>query len=119
MIEEKEDLLKQYFQLSKAMHDALVHGKDDDFISLLEKRETIITSINQLEKKAGSRLMNDQINQLLKVQLKLEEEIQNELQNSLEKMAKQVRFAQNETFLTKQYEGNTPVSKGVFYDQKK
>jgi uncharacterized protein YdcH (DUF465 family) len=119
MIEEKEDLLKQYYQLSKAMHDAIVQGKDDDFIRLLEKRETIITSINQLEKNADSRLMNDQIKQLLKVQLKVEKEIQNELQSSLGKMAKQVRLAQNETFLTKQYEGNIPVSKGVFYDQKK
>jgi hypothetical protein len=119
MIEEKEDLLKQYFQLSKTMYDALVQGNDDDFISLLEKRETIITSIDQLEKTAGSQLMNGQIEQLLKVQLKVEQEIQKELQNSLGKMAKQVRFAQNETFLTKQYEGNIPVSKGVFYDQKK
>lgn len=119
MIEEKEDLLKQYYQLSKTMHQKIVQGKDDDFISLLEKRETIITSISQLEENAGSQLMNDQIDQLLKEQLIVEQEIQKELQNSLGKMAKQVRFAQNETFLTKQYEGNIPVSKGVFYDQKK
>jgi predicted KAP-like P-loop ATPase len=119
MIEEKEDLLKQYFQISKTMHDALVQGKDDDFFSLLEKRETIITAIDQLDRTAGSQLINDRIEQLLKLQLKVELEIQRELQNSLGKMAKQVRFAQNETFLTKQYEGNIPVSKGVFYDQKK
>jgi hypothetical protein len=119
MIEEKEDLLKQYYQLSKTMHEAIVLGKNDEFISLLAEREERIIAIDQLEKTAGTQLMNDRIQHLLRNQLQLEKEIQKQLHFSLSKLGNQVRFAQNETFLTKQYEGNTPVSKGVFYDQKK
>jgi hypothetical protein len=119
MIEEKEDLLKQYYQLSRTMHERIVQGKDADIIHLLEKREAIITLIDKLEKTAGIQLMNDRIEALLQAQLKLEQVIQKELQQYFGKLAKQVRFAQNETFLTKQYEDHIPVSKGVFYDQKK
>ncbi len=119
MIEEKEALLEQYYRLTKAMYEALVQGKTEDFFTLLEKREDYIKSFNKLDTAAGTRLKNEKVENLFQDLLKLEQAIQKELQKTLGKLSQQVRLVQNEKFLTKQYEETLAVSKGVFYDEKK
>jgi hypothetical protein len=119
MVEEKEVLLGEYYQLSTTMYDVLVHGKAEEFFALLEKRDEYIASINKLDAASGMRLKNERVENLLNDLLKIEQSIQIELQKTLGKLSQQVRFAQNEKFLTKQYEETITVSKGVFYDEKK
>jgi hypothetical protein len=119
MVEEKEVLLGEYYQLSTTMYDVLVHGKAEEFFALLEKRDEYIASINKLDAASGMRLKNERVENLLNDLLKIEQSIQIELQKTLGKLSQQVRFAQNEKFLTKQYEETIMVSKGVFYDEKK
>lgn len=119
MTEEKEELLKQYYQHTKAMYEALVQGRQEEFFHLLETREDCISAINELDAAAGIRLKNERMEYLYQQLAELEEGIQKELQFTLGKLSKQVRFAQNEKFLTQQYEETISVSKGVFYDAKK
>lgn len=119
MTEEKEELLRKYYQLTEEMYEALIHDKDEEFFQLLEKREERISSMNQLDAAAGTCLKNDRMEHLFQKLAKLEQAIQKELQKTLGKLSQQVRFVKNEKFLSTQYEENIPVSKGVFYDEKK
>jgi len=98
---------------------ALVKNKLDDFFSLLEQREAYIARINKLDEAAGTILMNDEMERQLQDILAFEKKIQLILQQLSKKLGQQVRFAQNETFLTKQYEESISVSRGIFYDEKK
>jgi hypothetical protein len=119
MIKEKEGLLNQYLEDTKAMLKAVTQGKEQDFFQLLENRQDAIAAINKLDEAAGSCLKNEQIDSLLQAAATLEQAISKGLQPLLAKMSRQIRSVQNEKFLSKQYEEAIPVSKGVFYDEKK
>jgi hypothetical protein len=114
-IEEKEKQLKQYFEISSAMLDALHQGLEEQVPALLEKRETCISKIDELDRSAGGLLLNERIEEQLKKLAALEEEILLKMQQSLKKLSNRIRFAKNE----RQYEEVSTVSKGVFYDRKK
>jgi hypothetical protein len=119
MIEEKETQLKQYYELSKAILNALHQGEEEKVPVLIEQREGCISTINKLDAQAGMVLRNEIIQVQLTELTILEKEIQNQLQQTMEKLLKRVRYAQNEQYLRSQYEDRVTVSKGVFYDSKK
>lgn len=119
MITEKETLLQQYLELTAKMLEAMVRGQEDDLLPLLEQRQQSISTIDKLDIEAGKILTNQRIQGLLSEVMSIEKIIGPKLQQSLKKLSNQVRFAKNEQYLTKQYEDLIPVSKGVFYDQKK
>lgn len=119
MIEEKEILLKQYFELSKAVLSTLQQGEEEKVPSLIEQREACISSINKLDNHAGMILINEVIQAQLMELTTLEKEIQNQMQQTMKKLSNRVRNAQNERNLRSQYEDRGTVSKGVFYDSKK
>jgi hypothetical protein len=116
---EKEIYLKQYYLLSEAMLEALVHGREEEIFSLLEQRDTCIAAIDSLNQANGDNpIMNDQIKQQLEVQFLLEKKIKQELQIYMKKLNRQVQAGKHETYQTKQYEDTISYSKGVFYDTK-
>jgi CRISPR/Cas system CMR subunit Cmr4 (Cas7 group RAMP superfamily) len=119
MIEEKETQLKRYFEISKAILNALHQGDDEKVPILIEQREVCISTINKLDAEAGKILMNEIIQVQLTELSALEKEIQNQLQQTMEKLSTRVRYAQNEHYLRSQYDDRVTVSKGVFYDSKK
>jgi hypothetical protein len=119
MIEEKESLLEQYFEISKAILNALHQGEEEKVPVLIEQREGCISTINKLDVEAGMVLMNEIIHVQLTELTILEKEIQNQLQQTMKKLSMRVRYAQNEQYLRSQYEDRVKVSKGVFYDSKK
>lgn len=119
MLEEKKVQLKQYHELSMRLLDTLLQGSVDDVPGLIEQREVCISAINKLDETAGTLLMNKQIQEQLTELMNLELEIKKHLQQSLQRLANRVRLAQNEQYITKRYDEQMPVSKGVFYDKKK
>jgi CRISPR/Cas system CMR subunit Cmr4 (Cas7 group RAMP superfamily) len=119
MLGEKETQLKQYFELSKAILNALHQGEEEKVPVLLERREVCISSINKVDAEAGGILMNEFIQVQLTEISTLEKEIQNQMQQVMKKLSNRVRYAQNEQYLRSQYEDRVAVSKGVFYDSKK
>ncbi|MBM4764132.1 hypothetical protein [Bacillus sp. B15-48] len=119
MLQAKEAKLKEYVLLTKAMLTALKKGAADDFYELLDKREDCIASMKELDEKAGSILMNENMKLQLQEMVPIEKQIEKLLQQMLLKLSQQTRHAQNETFLTKQYEDSVSVSRGIFYDKKK
>lgn len=119
MIEEKETQLKHYFELSKAILNALNQVEEDKVLGLIEQREVCISTINRLDAKAGMVLMNERIQLQLAELASLEKEIQIQMEQTMKKLSKRVRYAQNEQYLKSQYEDRVTVSKGVFYDSKK
>lgn len=119
MLMEKEQLLKQYRGLTTEIFDALSQGREEQVPSLIDQRDAVITSIDELDCSAGIILMNDQIRDQLTELAGIEKESLKLLQNYMKRLKNQIRSIQNEQYLTKQYEDSIPVSKGVFYDKKK
>jgi hypothetical protein len=119
MIVQKEAHLKLYYELTKQLLNLFSQGKEDDIQSLLESREDCIASINKLDEEAGRILTNKQIQQLLYELMEIEKDILKHMEQTMRKLDHQVRFAQNEQYLTKQYEDQLSVSKGIFYDKSK
>lgn len=119
MIEQKEAKLEIYQEITQKLLDSLVLGKEDDIASLLDSREECIAAINKLDETAGGILMNAKIQNYLSQLLELEKGIRKHMDIAMKRLANQMRFAQNEQYLTKQYEEQLPVSKGIFYDKSK
>jgi hypothetical protein len=119
MIEQKEAQLEIYYELTQRLLDSLVHGKEDEIAGLLDSREEYITSINKLDEAAGEILTNANIQNRLSHLVELEKGIRKHMEIAMKRLANQVRFAQNEQYLSKQYEEHQPVSKGIFYDKSK
>ncbi|NWQ39670.1 hypothetical protein MLOOGBEN_03015 [Bacillus sp. EB106-08-02-XG196] len=119
MIEEKETLLKQYFELSKSILNALHQGEVEKVPVLIEQREVCISTIDRLDAKAGMVLLNEIIQVQLTELSVYEKEIQNQLKQTMKKLSNRVRYMQNEQNLRSQYEDRISVSKGVFYDSKR
>jgi hypothetical protein len=119
MIEQKEAQLETYYELTKKLLDSFVQGKEDEITSLLDSREECIAAINKLDKAAGEILSNKKIQECLSKLMEIEKDIQKHMKLSLQRLANQVKFAQNEQYLSKQYEEQIPVSKGIFYDKSK
>lgn len=119
MIEDKEIHLNTYYELTMKLLNSFVQGKEDDIPGLLDSREECITAINQLDEAAGEILMNKHIKQRLSELMEIEQDIRKHMEQSMRRLANQVRFVQNEQYLTKQYEDPLSVSKGIFYDKSK
>jgi len=119
MFEEKEAQLKRFLDLSSRMLAALRQGNEEEVPGLIKLREECIASINKLDEKAGERLMNDSIHELLNRLQSLDQEIKPELQRVMQKLSGQVRNEQNRQFIKSQYEDWQSVPKGVFYDWRK
>jgi YesN/AraC family two-component response regulator len=51
--------------------------------------------------------------------MEMEKDIRKHMEASMRRLANQVRFAQNEQYLSKQYDDQSTVSKGIFYDKSK
>lgn len=119
MLFQKEQMLKKYRQLTSEIFDALSQGREEQVPSLIDQRDAVISSIDELDGSAGIILMNDQIREQLTKLTVIETETLKLLQNYMKRLKNQIRSIQNEQYLTKQYEDFIPVSKGVFYDQKK
>jgi hypothetical protein len=119
MIEQKEAKLETYYVLTQKLLDSFVQGTEDDIAVLLDSREACISDINQLDEAAGEILMNANIQNRLSQLMELEKEIRKHMEIAMKRLSNQVRFAQNEQYLSKQYEEQMPVSKGIFYDKSK
>jgi hypothetical protein len=119
MIVQKEAHLKHYYELTLQLLQSFAQGKEDDIHSLLESREECIAAITKLDEAAGKILTNKQIQKFLSELIEIEKDIRKYMEYSMRKLANQVRFAQNEQYLTKQYEDQSSVSKGIFYDRSK
>jgi uncharacterized UPF0160 family protein len=119
MIEQKEAQLETYYELTKKLLDSFLQGKEDEITSLLDSREECISEINKLDDEAGRILTNNRIQECLSQLMEIEKDIQKHMKLSLQRLANQVKFAQNEQYLSKQYEEQIPVSKGIFYDKSK
>jgi hypothetical protein len=119
MIEQKEVYLNKYYDLTIQLLDSFVQGKEENINSLLESREECIAAINKLDKVAGKILSNLHIQQRLAELMEMEKDIRKHMEASMRRLANQVRFAQNEQYLTKQYDDQSMVSKGIFYDKSK
>jgi hypothetical protein len=119
MIEQKEAQLETYYELTKQLLDSFVQGKEDEIASLLDSREECITRINKLDEASGKILSNKRIQERLSQLIEIEKDIQKHMKLSLQRLANQVKFTQNEQYLSKQYEEQVPVSKGIFYDKSK
>jgi len=119
MIIEKEQLLKQYRGLTTEIFDALSQGREEEVPSLIDQRDALISSVDELDRSAGIILMNDQIREQLKELEAIETETFKLLQMYMKRLKNRIRSIQNEQYLTKQYEDFIPVSKGVFYDKQK
>jgi hypothetical protein len=115
---EKEVYLRQYYLLTEGMLEALVHGREEELLNLLEQRETCINAIDQLDQAEGAPLMNEQIKKQLEAQRDLEKVVRKHLQQKMQRLTQQMRSVKKETIYTKQYEESPAVSKGVFYDIK-
>jgi hypothetical protein len=119
MIEQKEVYLNKYYDLTTQLLDSFVQGKEENINSLLESREECITAINKLDEVAGRILSNPHIQQRLAELMEMEKDIRKHMDASMRRLANQVRFAQNEQYLSKQYDDQSTVSKGIFYDKSK
>lgn len=119
MIEQKEAQLDIYYELTQKLLDSFVHGKEDDVADLLDSREECIAVINKLDEAAGEILMNANIQNRLSQLVELEKGIRKHMDMAMKRLSNQVRFAQNEQYLSKQYEEQSTVSKGIFYDKSK
>jgi hypothetical protein len=119
MIKKKEEQLRNYFEISVRMMDALQEGKENKVPRLLEERELCITEIDKIDREAGFPLMNNQIEAQLKELAALEVKLLEQLQQALRKLSNRVRIEKNDHFLKSQYEDRPTVSKGVFYDRTK
>jgi hypothetical protein len=119
MIEQKEVQLNKYYELTLKLLDSFVQGKEDDIAGLLDSREECIHAINLLDEAAGLILTNNQIQQRLSELKEIETDIRKHMELSMRRLGNQIRFAQNEQYLSKQYEDQLSVSKGIFYDKSK
>jgi hypothetical protein len=119
MIEQKEVYLNKYYDLTTQLLDSFVQGKEENINSLLESREEYVTAINKLDEVAGRILSNPHIQQCLAELMEMEKDIRKHMEASMRRLANQVRFAQNEQYLSKQYDDQSTVSKGIFYDKSK
>lgn len=119
MLEQKEALINSYYELTMKLLTSFVQGKEDDIAGLLDSREECITAINQLDEAAGKILTNEQIRKCILELIEVEQDIRKHMELSMKRLANQVRFAQNEQYLTKQYEDPLTISKGIFYDKSK
>lgn len=119
MMKQKEDQLNKYYELTTKLLNSFAEGKEDDINSLLQSRDEVIAVINKLDEAAGVILSNKQIQQRLTELMEIEQDIRKHMEQSMKRLSNQVRFAQNEQYLTKQYEDQPSVSKGIFYDKSK
>jgi hypothetical protein len=119
MIEQKEVHLNKYYDLTIQLLDSFVQGNEENINSLLESREECIAAINKLDEEARKILSNPHIQQRLAELMEMEKDIRKHMEASMRRLANQVRFAQNEQYLTKQYDDQSTVSKGIFYDKSK
>jgi hypothetical protein len=111
--------LTDYHQLTISLLNCFIQGNEEELTPLLETREESINRINQLDKAAGTILMNPNIKQRLEEIMELEEQIKKQLDQSIQRLANRVRMAKNEQYLSKHYDESIPVSKGLFYDKSK
>jgi hypothetical protein len=117
--DQKMTILTDYHQLTISLLNCLTQGNEEELAPLLETREECIHRINQLDKAAGTILMNPNIKQQLEEIMKLEEQIKKQMEQSVQRLANRVRMAKNEQYLSKHYDESIPVSKGLFYDKSK
>jgi hypothetical protein len=119
MLDKKESLFNTYYELTKNLLNSFIQGNETDIVQLLDSREECIAAINQLDEAAGKVLMNERLQKLVTELVEMEKDIRKYMDLSMKRLANQVRFAQNEQYLSKQYEDPISVSKGIFYDKSK
>jgi hypothetical protein len=119
MLNQKEMLFTTYYELTEKLLNSFVQGTEENVVDLLDAREECIAAINTLDKDAGQTLTNDRLQQLITELIDIEKDIRKYMDSSMKRLANQVRFAQNEQYLSKQYEDPISVSKGIFYDKSK
>ncbi|WP_053365306.1 flagellar protein FlgN [Bacillus sp. FJAT-27245] len=117
-LEEKLAQLKRFGAISDKLLDALQNGRNEEIDSLLEERETCISSIGLVEKEAGSPLIDYRIKALLSELAAKEKQLDDRFKEILQKMTKSIRDVRREQYVTRQYDDWLPVTEGYFYDKK-
>lgn len=118
MYEQKEALLQTYCHLTMQLVNEMNTHETDQIQAILDKRQTCIEKVNQLDQNAGRILLNATIKAQLLQMVPLEVKVNEMLQEEQQKVISNLQAIKKEKKI-KQYGEVAYGSAGVYYDKRK
>ncbi|MEO2076744.1 MAG: hypothetical protein ABGX20_15345 [Bacillus sp. (in: firmicutes)] len=119
MYEEKEALLKKYYQLTLQLVREIEEGSVDCIPQLLDERQACIDEVTKLDYNFCQVIMNQAIKERLLQISPLEVRLQEKLKEIQQRVLSTIHSLKKEKNIKQQYGEPAFVSSGLFYDKRK
>jgi hypothetical protein len=114
MMEEKEQLFQQYYEVTVQIQKALMNDQWEEAVLLLDRKDELIVALNDQVSD-----INPAIQAIIIETLRLEEGIKEALRKEKERVYAAIHSVKKEQLFTQRYTQQEVVPGGFFYDKRK
>jgi hypothetical protein len=114
-----DELLKGIYEVTVEMCRCLNEGQFEEFETLLEKRETLMTSVDELRNKEENYVYSSNQQQLLKDTYLLDQQLSPLIEKSLTETKLLITQQKKQKLIAQQYQTYSKQTNGIFLDSKR
>ncbi len=117
-MEEKEQLLKDYFEATRAAIESIELDQIDQLLDIIEIREDLIEQIKALDEDNGSTIKSPQIIELINYIRPLDQHLISKMNEKKDEIQSKMSSIQVGKQLRGQYNQHYENADGIFYDKR-